>query len=167
MTTRMWSRRTGRISGNGLAMSGTTIRRWWTDQPVGQRGVWAIAQLLSRQSETGEQGKKDGRVRRIYGPAQTPLARVLASAEVSAATKVRLRAEKGGLEPLCAQAGGDLELKAIAAMRRSGGEKMKRRRKIGGPSVAVPLCWAWRLRRQTQLRSTATKEGRGSRGARA
>src|ERR1035438_10701680 len=43
---------------------------------------------------------------------------------------------------------------------------MKRRRKIGGPSlVAVPLCWAWRLRRQTQLRSTATKEGRGSRGA--
>lgn len=31
--------------------------------------------------------------------------------------------------------------------------------------VAVPLCWAWRLRRQTQLRSTATKEGRGSRGA--
>src|ERR1022692_5351992 len=43
---------------------------------------------------------------------------------------------------------------------------MKRRRKIGGPSlVAVPLCWAWRLRRQTQLRSTATKEGSGSRGA--
>jgi hypothetical protein len=30
--------------------------------------------------------------------------------------------------------------------------------------VAVPLRWAWRLRRQAQLRSTATKEGRGSRG---
>jgi hypothetical protein len=31
--------------------------------------------------------------------------------------------------------------------------------------VAVPLRWAWRLRRQAQLRSTATKEGRASRGA--
>src|ERR1035438_8426466 len=42
---------------------------------------------------------------------------------------------------------------------------MKRRRNFGGTSLlAVPLCWAWRLRRQTQLRSTASKEGRGSRG---
>src|SRR5580658_7038931 len=45
---------------------------------------------------------------------------------------------------------------------------MKRRRKFGGTSLlAVPLRSAglggWR--RQTQLRSTASKEGRGSRGA--
>ncbi len=30
--------------------------------------------------------------------------------------------------------------------------------------LAVPLRWPWRLRRQAQLRSTASKEGKGSRG---
>src|SRR5271165_1664290 len=39
----------------------------------------------------------DGKLRRVYGAAQTPLARVLASAEVSAATKERLRLNKAGL----------------------------------------------------------------------
>ena len=42
---------------------------------------------------------------------------------------------------------------------------MKRRRKIGGPSLAaVPLRWGWLLRSQPQLRSTAAREGKGSRG---
>lgn len=36
---------------------------------------------------------------RVYGPARTPYARVLAAAEVSAATKTRLRAEHGQLNP--------------------------------------------------------------------
>jgi hypothetical protein len=36
-----------------------------------------------------------GRLKRVYGKAQTPLARVLASAEVSAKTKQRLNARKG------------------------------------------------------------------------
>jgi hypothetical protein len=50
--------------------------------------------------------KKDGRVRRIYGDAQTPLARVLASAQVSQETKVALAGGERAPEPLCAQAGG-------------------------------------------------------------
>jgi hypothetical protein len=42
---------------------------------------------------------------------------------------------------------------------------MKRRRKLGGTSMlAVPLRWAWRLRRQAQLRSTANMEGRVRKG---
>jgi hypothetical protein len=61
--------------------------------------------------------KKDGRVRRIYGDAQTPLARVLASAQVSQETKVRLQAEKGRLNPFALKQEVSLGLKAIAAMR--------------------------------------------------
>jgi hypothetical protein len=65
--------------------------------------------------------KKDGgRVRRIYGEAQTPLARVLASAQVSQETKVSLRAEKGRLNPFALKQEVSLGLKAIAAMRREG-----------------------------------------------
>ena len=42
---------------------------------------------------------------------------------------------------------------------------MKRRRKIGGPSLAaVPPRWGWLMRSQPQLRSTAAREGKGSRG---
>src|SRR5882762_7894001 len=44
--------------------------------------------------------RKGGKVQRIYGAAQTPLARVLASAEVSAATKERLLQDKARLN-LC------------------------------------------------------------------
>lgn len=40
-----------------------------------------------------------GRLKRIYGAAQTPLARVLASAQVSAPTKRRLQQEKADLNP--------------------------------------------------------------------
>jgi hypothetical protein len=61
--------------------------------------------------------KKDGRVRRIYGPAQTPLARVLASVQVSAGTKVRLRAEKNRLNPFALKQEVARGLKKIAAMR--------------------------------------------------
>ncbi len=61
--------------------------------------------------------KKDGRARRIYGDAQTPLARVLASAEVIPGTKARLRAEKGRLNPFALKREVSQGLKAIAAMR--------------------------------------------------
>ena len=43
--------------------------------------------------------RKEGRVRRIYGKAQTPLARVLASAEVTSQTKQRLKQKKARLNP--------------------------------------------------------------------
>ena len=59
-----------------------------------------------------------GKVRRIYGAAQTPLARVLASAEVTAATKQRLRQHKAGLNPFALKQTVEHSLKAIAAMRR-------------------------------------------------
>jgi hypothetical protein len=59
-----------------------------------------------------------GKVRRIYGAAQTPLARVLASAEVTVATKQRLRQHKAGLNPFALKQTVERSLKAIAAMRR-------------------------------------------------
>src|ERR1044071_877346 len=59
----------------------------------------------------------DGRVRRVYGEAQTPLARVLASAEVSAATKRRLQQEKARLNPFALQEVMARGLKEIALLR--------------------------------------------------
>jgi hypothetical protein len=61
--------------------------------------------------------REEGRVRRIYGPAQTPLARVLASAQVTAQTKQRLRQEKAGLNPFALKQAVDRSLKEIASLR--------------------------------------------------
>jgi len=62
--------------------------------------------------------RKGGKVRRIYKAAQTPLARVLASAEVSEATKERLLQDKARLNPFALKQAGTRSLKAISAMRR-------------------------------------------------
>jgi hypothetical protein len=67
---------------------------------------------------------KGGKVQRIYGAAQTPLARVLASAEVSAATKDRLlqdkaRLNKARLNPFALKHAVTRSMKTISAMRRS------------------------------------------------
>ena len=59
-----------------------------------------------------------GKVRRIYGVAQTPLARVLASAEVSEATKQQLRKHKAGLNPFALKQAVTRSLKMISALRR-------------------------------------------------
>jgi len=59
-----------------------------------------------------------GKTRRVYGAAQTPLARVLASAEVSEATKQRLILDKARLNPFALKQAVAESLKAIAAMRR-------------------------------------------------
>jgi hypothetical protein len=64
--------------------------------------------------------RKGGKVRRIYGAAQTPLARVLASAQVSPATKQRLLQEKARLNPFALKQAVTRSLKAISAMRRAG-----------------------------------------------
>lgn len=58
-----------------------------------------------------------GRLKRVYGPAQTPLARVLASAEVSAKTKQRLKQEKARLNPFALQKLVTQGLKEIATVR--------------------------------------------------
>jgi hypothetical protein len=83
-----------------------------TKGPYGQLLNFFHASLKLESKE-----KKDGRVRRMYGEAQTPLARVLASAQVSQGTKVRLRAEKGRLNPFALKQEVSLGLKAIAALR--------------------------------------------------
>ncbi len=59
----------------------------------------------------------EGRVRRVYGDAQTPLARVLASAEVSASTKRRLEQEKARRNPFALKQMVGRSLKEIASKR--------------------------------------------------
>jgi hypothetical protein len=60
--------------------------------------------------------REGGKVRRIYGAAQTPLARVLASAEVSGATKARLLKHKASLNPFALKQAVTRSLKAISAL---------------------------------------------------
>lgn len=62
--------------------------------------------------------REGGKVRRIYGAAQTPLARVLASAEVPEAAKKKLLQNKAGLNPFALKRAVTQSLKAITAMRR-------------------------------------------------
>jgi hypothetical protein len=63
--------------------------------------------------------RQDGKVRRIYGPAQTPLARVLACPEVSSATKAQLRQDKQRLNPFALKQSVEQSLKIISALRRN------------------------------------------------
>lgn len=59
----------------------------------------------------------DGKLRRIYGKAQTPLTRVLASAEVKPKTKRRLEQEKARLNPFVLKQVVARRLKEIASLR--------------------------------------------------
>lgn len=63
--------------------------------------------------------RKEGRIKRIYGVAQTPLARVLASTEVTPQTKRRLQQEKSQLNPFALKQEVDRSLKKIASLRRA------------------------------------------------
>jgi hypothetical protein len=63
--------------------------------------------------------RSEGRLKRVYGPAQTPLFRVLASAETSAETKRRLREEKARLNPFALKQVVNRSLKEIAAIRQA------------------------------------------------
>jgi hypothetical protein len=60
----------------------------------------------------------DGKIRRIYKEAKSPLARVLESSEVEEGTKARLRAEKARLNPFALKREVDKRLQQIAAIRR-------------------------------------------------
>ena len=62
--------------------------------------------------------RQGGKVQRIYGAAQTPLARVLASAQVSAATKARLLQDKARLNPFALKQAVTRSMKLISGMRR-------------------------------------------------
>lgn len=81
--------------------------------PYGQLRNYFHASLKLKSNK-----KTDGQRRRIYGEAQTPLARVLASAEVSAATKEALRQKKAGVNPFALKLAVNQHMKEIEAMRR-------------------------------------------------
>jgi hypothetical protein len=61
----------------------------------------------------------DGRLKRVYGEPQTPLARVLASAQVRPQTKRRLEQEKARLNPFALKQSVARSLKAIASLRQA------------------------------------------------
>jgi hypothetical protein len=63
--------------------------------------------------------RTQGRLKRIYGDAQTPLARVLASAEVKLQTKQRLEQHKAGLNPFALKQVVARGLKEIASLRQA------------------------------------------------
>jgi hypothetical protein len=62
---------------------------------------------------------RQGRIQRIYGPAQTPLARVLASDQVLPQTKRRLELEKAALNPFALKRQVARSLKAISSLRQA------------------------------------------------
>jgi hypothetical protein len=63
--------------------------------------------------------RTEGRLKRIYGAAQTPLARVLASTEVTSQTKRRLEQEKARLNPFALTREVARSLKSIDSLRRA------------------------------------------------
>jgi hypothetical protein len=92
-------------------------------EPMNELVKGAYGQLLNyfhASLKLEHKERKGGKVRRIYGAAQTPLARVLASAQVSPATKQRLLQEKARLNPFALKQAVTRSLKAISAMRRAG-----------------------------------------------
>lgn len=61
--------------------------------------------------------RKGGRIKRVYAKAQTPLARVLASAEVTPQTKRRLEQQKAALNPFALKREVERSLREIASLR--------------------------------------------------
>jgi hypothetical protein len=89
-------------------------------EPINALAKGAYGQLLNYFHASLKLDHKEyhhGKMRRIYGAAQTPLARVLASAQVSEATKQRLRQEKAGLNPFALKQAVTRSMKAISALR--------------------------------------------------
>lgn len=63
--------------------------------------------------------RREGKLKRVYGEVQTPLERVLASKEVSKATKEELRAQKAKLNPFALKLEVEQRLKEINTLRRA------------------------------------------------
>jgi hypothetical protein len=90
-------------------------------EPMNELVKGAYGQLLNyfhASLKLDHKERKAGKVQRIYGEAQTPLARVLASAQVTELTKQRLREHKARLNPFALKQVVTRSLKAISAMRR-------------------------------------------------
>jgi hypothetical protein len=91
-------------------------------EPINTLAKGAYGQLLNyfhASLKVERKERTEGRLKRIYGRAQTPLARVLASPEVTAQTKLRLQEQKARLNPFALKLQVDRSLKAIAAMRQA------------------------------------------------
>lgn len=91
-------------------------------EPINALVKGAYGQLLNyfhASLKLEDKQRREGRVKRIYGEAQTPMARVLASPEVTTQTKRRLEQEKRRLNPFALKQAVDRGLKEIAAMRRA------------------------------------------------
>lgn len=89
-------------------------------EPINELAKGAYGQLLNFFHATLKVERKErveGRIKRLYGAAQTPLARVLASPEVTPEMKARLRQQKAALNPFALKQEVDRSLKKIAAMR--------------------------------------------------
>jgi len=91
-------------------------------EPINALAKGAYGQLLnffhaSLKLECKE--RCQGRLKRIYGAAQTPLARVLASPEVASQTKRRLEKEKSALNPFALKLQVERSLKQIASQRQA------------------------------------------------
>ena len=109
----------------------THIRQWFgyerhdneeVVEPMNALVKGAYGQLLNyfhASLKLERKERKDGRIKRIYGEAQTPLARVLASSEVTAQTKQRLQQEKARLNPFALKQIVERSLKEIATLRRA------------------------------------------------
>jgi hypothetical protein len=91
-------------------------------EPINALAKGAYGQLLNYFHASLKLERKErveGRLKRVYGPAQTPLARVLASPEVTPQTKRRLQQEKARLNPFALKREVDRSLKLIASLRRA------------------------------------------------
>lgn len=89
-------------------------------EPINALAKGAYGQLLNffhASLKVERKERVEGRLKRVYGAAQTPLARVLASPEVTAQTKTRLQQQKARLNPFALKAQVDRSLKQIAALR--------------------------------------------------
>lgn len=91
-------------------------------EPMNALAKGPYGQLLNYFHATLKVERKErvgGRLRRIYGPAQTPLNRVLACDQVSREAKARLLEHKHRLNPFALKREVDERLKKIAAMRQA------------------------------------------------
>jgi len=108
----------------------TNVRLWFGYERYDHPQVWPrinalcrgpLDHLLNYCLPTMKLEKKErvgSQTVRKYGPTCTPLARVLACAEVAEATKARLRAERAGMNAFAVRREVDRQLKAIEAARR-------------------------------------------------
>jgi len=108
----------------------TQVRQWFGDERYDNPAVWPLVngrckgplnQLLNFFLPTLKlecKERRGSRVVRKYGPALTPLSRVLACAEVSVETRQRLEHEKKHRNPFALRREVDRQLKAIDQLRR-------------------------------------------------